>query len=336
MKKLAALLIALMAFNVNAQITNNPTTFHNGIELPNISEKQTDSVLVVDEDGVVFWTDKIGGEIEISEEDGNTIEEMNDGLFVGQALGLKDVTQEAFQDKAIYVIPFNNLDKGMEYQEGSIDFSIITDENISYEMGLYSFSIGLNTQSRGLTSSAFGNSTQASGVASSSFGNSTEASGDYSSAFGQYSEASGLNSSAFGDNTEASGLNSSAFGSNTEASGDYSSAFGQLTKASGDFSSAFGQYTEANEYASLAIGRYSKKGTIETSWNDGSPILKVGNGTSNSNRNNAYTLYNDGRSEQEKSFEITTENEGIILKSDNGTRFKITVDDEGDLQITQL
>ena len=280
MKKISALLIALMAFNVNAQITNNPTTFHNGIELPNISEKQTDSVLVVDEDGVVFWTDKIGGEVEISEEDGNTIEEMNDGLFVGQALGLKDVTQQAYQDKAIYVIPFDNLDKGIEYQEGSVDFSLILDENSSYEMGLYAFSIGLNT------------------------------------------EASGAASSAFGRETVASGLNSSAFGIYTEASGDYSSAFGQRT--------------EANEYASLAIGRYSKNGTIETIWNDGSPILKVGNGTTNSNRNNAYTLYNDGRSEQEKSFEITTEDEGIILKSNNGTRFKITVDDEGDLQITQL
>src|SRR5699024_7249736 len=163
MKKIAALLIALMAFNVNAQITNNPTTFHNGIELPNISEKQTDSVLVVDEDGVVFWTDKIGGEVEISEEDGNTIEEMNDGLFVGQALGLKDVTQEAFQDKAIYVIPFDNLDKGMEYQEGSVDFSLILDENSSYEMGLYAFSIGLNTEASGAASSAFGRETVASG-----------------------------------------------------------------------------------------------------------------------------------------------------------------------------
>ena len=98
--------------------------------------------------------------------------------------------------------------------------------------------------------------------------------------------------------TTASGNYSSAFGQSTTASGYSSSAFGLGTTASGYYSSAFGYRTIANEYASLAIGRYSTDGSVETSWNAGSPIFKVGNGTGTGNRSNAYVLYNDGKSTQ--------------------------------------
>ena len=153
---------------------------------------------------------------------------------------------------------------------------------------------------------------------------------------GAETTASGSYSSAFGTRTIASGTASSAFGNSTIASGDYSSAFGSGTTASGDYSSAFGFQSIANEYASLAIGRFSTGVAVETSWTPGSPVFKVGNGADAVNRSNAYVLYNDGRSEQVKDIEVTEIGQGVVLKSPDGTRWRITVDDSGDLTTTAL
>lgn len=202
--------------------------------------------------------------------------------------------------------------------------------------GDYSLAFGTMTAATGESSAAFGGSTIASGVASSAFGSGTEASGEYSSAFGDRATASGDYSSAFGNVTTASGDYSTAFGQNTTASGSRSAAFGYETEASGDFSSAFGFRSTANEFSSLAIGQFSTEGVVETSWTVGSPIFKVGNGTSPLNRSNAYTLYNDGRSEQIKDMEVTEIGQGFVLKSPDGTRWRITVDNSGNLTTTSL
>lgn len=217
---------------------------------------------------------------------------------------LIDVTQLIYADKAINVIAFDNT--GMSYQEGSIDFGITRAS--THTMGLYAFKQGLETT--------------ASGVGSSAFGYQTTASDDYSL--------------AFGSNTTASGAASLAFGFYTTASGPASSAFGNQTTASGRYSSAFGDGSIANEYASLAIGQYSTDGPVQTSWVTGSPIFKVGNGTGNANRSNAYVLYNDGRSEQVKDIEVTEIGYGVVIKSPDGTRWRITVDNTGTLSTTSL
>lgn len=243
-----------------------------------------------------------------------------------------DVTQQSYTDKAINVIPFNNT--GMSYSEGSIDFGIT--RGTPHTMGVYAFKQGLNTTALGMASSAFGFQTVASGNYSSAFGRQTTASNAYSSAFGSETIASGQYSSAFGDRSTASGFSSSAFGGRSTASGQYSSAFGNQTTASGHFSSAFGTQTTANEFASLAIGRHPTDGVAQVGWVNGSPIFKVGNGTSPSNRRNAYVLYNDGRSEQIKDMEVTEIGQGFVLKSPDGTRWRITVDNSGNLTATSL
>lgn len=271
-----------------------------------------------------------------------------------------DVTEEFYQDKAINVIPFNNT--GMSYSEGAIDFGVTRDE--THTMGSYAFkqgeettatnyassAFGSYTEASGFASSAFGSSTIASGVVSAAFGNGTEASGEASSAFGSLATASGNYSSAFGFSTTASGYSSSAFGGGTDASGAYSAAFGNSTIASSSYSAAFGYQSTAsgwaslafgfgntaNEYASLAIGCYSTDGAVETSWTTGSPIFKVGNGTDHENKSNAYVLYNDGRSEQIKDVEVTEIGQGFVLKSPDGTRWRIAVDNSGNLTTISL
>lgn len=70
--------------------------------------------------------------------------------------------------------------------------------------------------------------------------------------------------------------------------------------------------TNARSESVAAVGQWSDI--------DSSTLFAVGNGTSHTARSNAFEVLNDG----------------IVLKSPNGTRYKITVDDNGILSQTAL
>ena len=142
------------------------------------------------------------------------------------------------------------------------------EEDSSYKLGKYSI--------------AEGYSTKASGDCSHAEGDVTEASGKYSHAEGSYTIASGYQSHAEGSCTTASGTNSHAEGSNTRASGDYSHAEGFYTTASGNYSHAEGLYTIASGNYSHAQGQYNIS--------DPAYADVIGNGTTITNRSNAYTM----------------------------------------------
>ena len=82
---------------------------------------------------------------------------------------------------------------------------------------------------------------------------------------------------------------------NEDSVGLYSSAFGFGSVASAYMSFGLGFYTHANTYAGIAVGRYNvgAKGS-PSSWTNSDPLFEVGNGTSLSNRNNAFTIRKDG------------------------------------------
>ena len=138
--------------------------------------------------------------------------------------------------------------------------------------GAYSVAEGDNTKASGYTSHAEGFDTKANGDSSHAEGRSTTASGDSSHAEGGGTQASGYTSHAEGEYTEASGDSSHAEGGGTQASGFTSHAEGYATKASGDSSHAQGKYNVDNS----------------------DHVDIVGNGTSDSNRSNAYALDWDG------------------------------------------
>ena len=110
----------------------------------------------------------------------------------------------------------------------------------------------------------------------------TKASGNYSHAEGSNTKASGNYSHAEGSATTASGLTSHAEGTATTASGTGSHAEGYYTKASGERSHAEGYYTIASGSNSHAQGRYN---ISNTNYAD-----VIGNGTSDTERSNAYTM----------------------------------------------
>lgn len=201
----------------------------------------------------------------------------------------------------------------------------------------------------------------------------TLASGDSSHAEGYKTTASGVNSHAEGNNTTASGLNSHAEGDKTTASGNDSHAEGNSTHlfsnvftsdnptddeiknrwdslgvASFSLAKGIGSHVEGSD--NLAFGdRSHAEGTNVVAYgmdqhvqgrfniedSSGTYAHIVGNGTTPSKRSNAHTLDWSGNAW----YAGTVEGKALILPSstENSTKkFKITVDDSGNLTATEV
>lgn len=149
------------------------------------------------------------------------------------------------------------------------------------------------------------------------------ATGSNSFSQGFHTTSSGNYSVSLGFGSIASGVGSFASGQRGIASGHYSLAIGSDTESSGYLSAAFGQDNISNEFGVLTIGRFSTGGTAQSNWVSGSPIFKVGNGTTGI-RSNAYILNNNGTSTQ---YGIASYGSDYTLSSDNQLTHKKYVDD---------
>lgn len=157
--------------------------------------------------------------------------------------------------------------------------------------------------------------------------------GEYSFAEGFNTTASGARSHAEGYTTTASGDNSHSEGSNTSARGNNSHSEGYKTNAREANSHAEGVGTSALSMNQHVQGRYN----IEDSTNRYAHI--VGNGTgidgSGEKFSNAHTLDWSGNAW----FAGTVEGTAMIVKSStagSSKRFKITVDDAGNISATEV
>lgn len=114
---------------------------------------------------------------------------------------------------------------------------------------------------------------QANGEAAHAEGCATKAYGKYSHAEGMYAYASGTCSHAEGSNTKATGVGSHAGGYKSNASAPYSFCHGTELRTVGTLpQAAFGRFNEANS----------------------SMLFSIGNGSSDTNRKNAFSINNFG------------------------------------------
>ena len=175
----------------------------------------------------------------------------------------------------------------------------------------------------GNNSTAMGYNTQASGTYSTSMGAATTASGAIATAMGVNTTASGNNSTAMGVNTTASGTASTAMGHITTASGISATAMGAATTASGLRSTAMGYNTTAPSYAETALGIWNSTYTPNStnSFNNADRLFVIGNGTSNSAKSNALTIYKDGRMNINDAYTMPT--------ADGGANQVLTTDGSG-------
>lgn len=247
--------------------------------------------------------------------------------------------------------------------EASGDYSHA--ENQAKAYGSYSHAEN-NGQSNGSHSHAEGNSSCAEGVNSHAEGESTVAFGKNSHAEGQHTKANGEHSHAEGVTTEAGGMGAHAAGLSTKALGDYShsegtgstasgkyshaegssaQASGEGSHAEGFYSHASGNYSHAEGYQTIATGAYSYaggKGCITTdavipqfsigSYNlrNDNAVLTVGIGTEDAVRKNGFVIQNTG------DVALPQAGTGIHLTSPNGTIYKLTISNEGELGIVAL
>lgn len=197
-----------------------------------------------------------------------------------------------------------------------------SDRNIA--IGYMSQASGFRTQAIGNYSKAEGWWTRADGQCAVASGLLSIASGHFSHAEGTRTQATINNSHSEGDTTVASGRQSHSEGQKTTASGFCSHAEGSGTLASNYYSHAEGLGTIAAGRNQTAMGKYNVSDT--------SSLLIVGNGSKNSNRSNAYTLSASGNGW----YAGTVEASALILRSPNGTKYKITVSDDGVLATAKV
>lgn len=204
-------------------------------------------------------------------------------------------------------------------------------------IGSRSFAIGQSTSAVGHYSFAGGFMSKAVGFASLAMGHSVTASGVNSIVFGNNSQTEGSNSIAGGYESFSKGDSSLAFGYRAKAEGLYSIALGVNTKALGVGTTALGEATTAVNRGSLVIGCYNSVGEEEVTeeWDPEGPAFEIGNG-SDSSRSTSFTVHYNGNVKTKGNLEFLNPHDGFILKSPNGTRFKISIDNNGDFVTQQI
>lgn len=155
-------------------------------------------------------------------------------------------------------------------------------------IGNYSVVEGAGNTASAMCSHAEGYLATASGVNAHAEGSGTTASGGASHAEGGQTTASNNVAHAEGSMTVASGYASHAEGYETKATGEASHAEGRKSQASGLNSHASGLNTRASSDNQTAIGKHNVEDT------EGKYAFIVGNGTSVSDRSNAFTVDWDG------------------------------------------
>lgn len=170
--------------------------------------------------------------------------------------------------------------------QGSIDFSTSNvNENIEPKgaIGSYSLAFGMNTVSSGSYSLAGGNNTKSQGLGSVALGQDSVASGDYSFTVGQANNSSSIGSFTVGYQNRAEGDFSFAGGTNSKVLN-----YGGF--ATGFSSFAFGDNVKVTNPSSAGFGRFNLTGDAS----DNSELYKIftiGIGTSESDRRNAFEVY---------------------------------------------
>jgi hypothetical protein len=166
-------------------------------------------------------------------------------------------------------------------------------------IGVYSFASGLNTKAKGAYSTAAGFNQNVTGTAGTALGVGHNVPGFVGTALGGGNTASGNWSTATGINTAAEGQGSFSGGEADTAHGDHSTVFGRNNYAEGANSTALGMNAHAKSYMETTVGRFNDTSgnTSTTGWVGTDRLFSVGNGTSGAVRNNALTVYKDGKLE---------------------------------------
>lgn len=128
--------------------------------------------------------------------------------------------------------------------------------------------------------------------------------GNNSAGFGNLTSVPGNISVGFGRLTYVPGVGSLGAGFSCTISGDQAFGTGNNILVSGDYAMGAGFFLKSEARSNNAFGQYNVGGGNSTTWVETDPLFELGNGTSDSNRKNAVTIYKNGNSYFEKSMGI--------------------------------
>lgn len=187
--------------------------------------------------------------------------------------------------------------------------TVIGAENTS--SGRFTHIFGMGCKASGIDATAIGTRTKATGEGALAIGYEATASGDKCVAIGQgiatgdvslalKGKASGFSALSASREGEASGSDAVALGFKTTSTGNATTAIGSQTKAKGSYSLAGGLGSSANAACSFALGkavRANSEGQLVVGTFNADTyqsLFIIGNGTSESNRSNAFIVRTNG------------------------------------------
>ena len=290
------------------------------------------------------------GEVPVQEQIANSMEDV---LYkTSQELTLDEVNQvrENIHSVGQYATgltyyPFNPIETTddlyfdkelLDPIEAAIGAEIYNDYENNIATGYYSIASGFGTQALGNFSHSSGWLTKAPGYCSIASGRRSEATGHYSHAEGMNTQAIGNHSHAENEGCIAKGGRAHAEGYYTEANTNQAHAEGMYCKANGINSHAEGWETIASGQNAFSGGKQTKAtgtnstarglGTIAAGQNqfvngkynisDTSSLVIIGNGTSDTNRKNAYKLDNNGNGWFAVGISVGEEKASVVLETD--------------------
>lgn len=280
----------------------------------------------------------------------DNIEGLAEGMQVMAYLdgqGLAPSTIIGFSGTSILVAPY-------EYRNLITDnpgYGIVNKLIVLNHPELGTSLIGHSAHAEGNLTQSASAATHAEGSKTSAIGPSSHVEGGHTIAYGAYSHAEGIYSGSIHDGpngpndptgssavyTTAYGIGSHAEGRGTQAGsirdnvfvGDAAHAEGINTIAAEKATHAEGRGTVATRENQHIQGKYNY---LDENGDAGDYLHIVGNGASDSSRSNAHTLDQQGNAWFAGMVEATA----IVLKTPNGSRYQISIDDNGDWVKTKL
>jgi len=187
----------------------------------------------------------------------------------------------------------NTIHADFSHAEG-YGILICSGATASHAEGHNTKTIGVASHAEGASNIACGQVSHVEGVGNTSIGDNSHAEGENNLSKGSSSHAEGDDTISCGIASHAEGNGTISYGLHSHAEGLYSHAYGLHSHAEGEYTVASGKSSHSQGLCTIANADYQLVGG-KYNMGSGNTLFEIGVGVDNSNRCNAFEVYNDGQ-----------------------------------------